>query len=185
MVSMQTAFVYAACVGCGVSAAIVMWRRQTRLLQLAAAISFSLLAVITTLAAIGWPLYRAGMQHTALSSDQTATLHQVHHALGHFSLPAIAVVAPILVAAAAVHRHSVLRRVTHMLAVLVIVFGWFICAIAGYLLPDNIQHPLPHDAAPAVLRFALLHMLGIPAIVAVLLLSLGWRHMRLARRVAA
>lgn len=140
-----------------------------------------MLALITI---TGWHRYRQRIRAdwAPLDPQVTAT---VHNRFAHSSLPIVALILPIFVAASFVKHRRPWHRATHFSVVFLVGGAWMMAEFTGYLSPPaNSQSSLAQGAA-TTLRFVLLHVLVLPGSIASLLCVLAWRNLQLARRSAA
>jgi len=166
-----------ALMGVCVVVATRLWPYPSTLLRFAAGSSLALALVVFMLAASGLPIYR--WQVLGVASRGTSFWIAVH-GLGHHALLGVMFVMPLLLAAAARHKGRG-RRSVHLVAATGIPTLWFVEVFTGYILPKNLPHPIPRERLSTVLRFAILHVLLLPALLALLLVFVAFRHIRRAK----
>jgi len=163
--------------GVGVVVATRLWPYPSTLLRFAAGSSLALALVVFMLAASGLPIYRWRVWR--LASRDTSFWLAVH-GLGHYALLTVMFLVPLLLAAAARHKGR-WRRSVHLIAATGIPTLWFVEVFTGYILLKNLLDPIPRERLSAVLRFAILHVLLLPALLTLLLLFVAFRHDRVRK----
>lgn len=169
-------------VGCIVS--ITLRHRASTLLRLTVVGAIALVLVLALIAVTGWPLYRQRVRADWAPLDQQPTA-TAHNRLAHSSLPIVALVLPIFIAASFVKHRRPWRRAAHLSVVFLVGAAWMMAEFTGYLSPPAISHSPPAESAATTLRFVLLHVLAFPGSIAWLLCVLAWRNLQLERRSAA
>jgi hypothetical protein len=144
----------------GAFVAISLRRERGTLLRLAFAAALFLLATIVILGACGWPLFRPRV----CGLHGPPALDAIHRLLGHLTVVAAAAIAPLFAAAAWQHARW-WRKAAHLFASALMLLLTFVAGFSGYILPNG-----PRPPAASVLRFAVLHMMLIPALLAIVLL---------------
>jgi hypothetical protein len=169
----------------GVALASLYWKAPARLLRVSAYSAFLLAVLLLALAGTGWPLFPPRLHQRPMTETAQQSLQLAHSAGGHVSLWLVSLVTPLFVAAALRHRSSPWRRLVLVIVAVFVAVGWLLVSVSGYLLPANVPNPVPRSLAPVVIRFGVLHMLGLPVLLITALLFMGWRHLRSASQLVA
>jgi hypothetical protein len=161
----------------GAVVAAILWHRRQQLLRAAAGACVLLLLTLGVQGLSGWPAYEARIAQLRVGDTTARQPAPAHHAIGHASVTVAVFVLPVLMAAALRHAGA-WRRGLHLFLALLVTALWGFAAITGYLLPAELPPLRPEQTAATVLRFAVLHMIGVPAILLMLLVLVSWRHWR-------
>lgn len=168
----------------GTAIASALWKTPPRLQRGAGLAALLLLGALAALGVTGWQLHRARFPAASAATTVDTAAVRFHSTVGHLSTSALALAAPFLVAAALSRRGQLWRKVVHLFVAIFIVSAWLLVGFTGYLLPQNLNHLPPDQVAATVLRFAVLHMFGIPVLLTFSLLIATWRHFQAARRAS-
>ncbi|MGZ5492693.1 MAG: hypothetical protein ACXW3E_04015 [Thermoanaerobaculia bacterium] len=169
----------------GVALVSAFWRTPGSLLRVSGYAALFLAVLLVALALSGWPLFRVRLHQRPMSQATEQSLQRSHSVGGHLSLWPVSFVTPFFVAAALRRPSSWWRKVLHVAVAVFVALGWLLVSVSGYLLPGDVPNPVPRNLAPTVLRFVVLHMVGLPLLLVMALLFMGWRHLRSARQVTA
>jgi len=157
----------------GVVVAAGFRRNRRGLLRASGFVLVAFAIIVIALAVTGWPLLQVRLRHSVMRAATVDAMAVMHRTCGHGVTTAIVFMTPIFIAAALAHR-TTWRRSVHVIAAVALLLLCQFETLAGYLLP----HMITTENGSSVLRFVVLHVFFLPALLIALALLLAWRHFR-------
>ena len=168
-------------IACG--GAAMLWRRdQAAAVRLASFLTLCALLFVLAICASGIPLLLHRFGRTTIAPAAASPLATAHHYAGHWTLAAWVAVWPFVLIVSARRPPTALGKVALTAVTMVALVAMLVQSFTGYALPRGMPRELAPHELPHALRFVVLHALATPALLAIPLTLLLWRHGRATRR---